>query len=51
MPITSEQLEERLITAAKARRDIRKATLALRKFGDQVIKIHNERKLKIPNQN
>ena len=42
MPITSEQLAKRLVIAAKSRRDIRKTTLALIKFGKLVIKKHTK---------
>jgi len=46
MPISPEQLEKRLIIAAKARREIRKTTLALMKTGKIIIKKHNARNKK-----
>ena len=44
MPITSKQLEKRLVIAAELRRAIRRTTLALRKTGQEIIRKHNKQR-------
>lgn len=44
MPITSKQLEKRLVIAAESRRAIRRTTLALRKTGQDIINKQNKQR-------